>query len=148
MKITLKGFAMDKISCFEETVELSKDLTVLYVEDDTYLLEKTTELLKNIFSEVDTAKNGEEGLEAYKNKKYDLVITDIKMPKKDGRDFITTIRIINENQPIIVTSAYNDSCRLMELIELGLDAFLLKPVSSNNFIKTIHTQVKKIKGVK
>lgn len=139
---------MDKISFFEETVELSKDLTVLYVEDDSCISEKTSELLKNIFHEVATATNGEEGLEAYKNKKYDLVITDIKMPKKDGRDFIAAIRMIDENQPIIVTSAYNDSCRLMELIELGLDAFLLKPISSNNFIKTIHTQVKKIKGVK
>lgn len=139
---------MDKVSSFEEIVELSKDLTVLYVEDDSNILKKTSELLKNIFHKVDTATNGEDGLEAYKNKKYDLVITDIKMPKKDGRDFIAAIRIIDENQPIIVTSAYNDSSRLMELIELGIDAFLLKPVSSKIFFKTIHTQVKKIKGLK
>jgi YesN/AraC family two-component response regulator len=135
---------MDTMIDLDEVIKLSKNLTVLYVEDDTFLLEKTAQLLKTIFYSVDVATNGEEGMEAYQNKKYDLVITDIKMPKKDGRDLIKFIKEINENQPIIVTSAYNDSNRLMELIELGIDSFLLKPISSKTFFKTLSTQVKKI----
>ena len=136
---------MDQVVNFEEIIELSKDLKILYVEDDIQLLEKTAYLLSNIFLEVDTATNGEEAIFTYENKKYDLVITDIKMPKKDGRDFIHAIKVINEEQPIIVTSAYNDSNRLMELIELGIDSFLLKPISTKSLFNTLHSQVKKIK---
>lgn len=139
---------MDQVVNFEEIIELSKDLKILYVEDDIQLLEKTAYLLSNIFLEVDTATNGEEAIFAYENKKYDLVITDIKMPKKDGRDFIHAIKMIDEEQPIIVTSAYNDSNRLMELIELGIDSFLHKPISTKNLFKTLHLQVKKIKHKK
>jgi len=135
---------MDAMIDLDEVIKLSKDLTVLYVEDDSFVLEKTSQLLETIFYSVDVATNGEEGMESYQNKKYDLVITDIKMPKKDGRDLIKFIKEINENQPIIVTSAYNDSNRLMELIELGIDSFLLKPISSKTFFKTLSTQVKKI----
>ena len=135
---------MDTMIDLDEVIKLSKNLTVLYVEDDSLILEKTSQLLETIFYSVDVATNGEEGMEAYQNKKYDLVITDIKMPKKDGRDLIKFIKELNENQPIIVTSAYNDSNRLMELIELGIDSFLLKPISSKTFFKTLSTQVKKI----
>ena len=135
---------MDTMIDLDEVIKLSKNLTVLYVEDDSLILEKTSQLLETIFYSVDVATNGEEGMKAYQNKKYDLVITDIKMPKKDGRDLIKFIKEINENQPIIVTSAYNDSNRLMELIELGIDSFLLKPISSKTFFKTLSTQVKKI----
>ncbi|MDX9744782.1 MAG: response regulator [Arcobacteraceae bacterium] len=135
---------MDAMIDLDEVIKLSKDLTVLYVEDDSFVLEKTSQLLETIFYSVDVATNGEEGMESYQNKKYDLVITDIKMPRKDGRDLIKFIKEINENQPIIVTSAYNDSNRLMELIELGIDSFLLKPISSKTFFKTLSTQVKKI----
>jgi C4-dicarboxylate-specific signal transduction histidine kinase len=135
---------MDAIIDLDEIIKLSKNLNVLYVEDDKSILEKTSELLNNIFNDVDVATNGEDGIVAYKNKKYDLVITDIRMPKKDGRDLIKFIKSIDDNQPIIVTSAYNDSHRLMELIELGIDSFLLKPISSKTFFKTIYTQVKKI----
>jgi len=135
---------MEALIDLDEIIKLSKDLKVLYVEDNSSLLEKTLQLLESIFCEVDIATNGEEGMEAYQNKKYDLVITDIKMPKKDGRDLIKFIKAIDETQPIIVTSAYNDSNRLMELIELGIDSFLLKPISSKSFFKTLSTQVKKI----
>lgn len=135
---------MDNISDFKEIIKLSKDLKVLYVEDDTSIREKTTDLLRNIFKEVETAPDGEEGMNAYEINKYDLVITDIKMPKKDGRDLIKYIKELDDTQAIAVTSAYNDANRLMELIELGISCFLLKPVTSHNFFKTIYSQVKKI----
>ncbi len=135
---------MDNISDFKEIIKLSKDLKILYVEDDKSIREKTTDLLRNIFKEVDTACDGQEGMDAYKVNKYDLVITDIKMPKKDGRDLIKFIKEQDDMQAIAVTSAYNDANRLMELIELGISCFLLKPITSHSFFKTIHSQVKKI----
>ncbi len=63
-------------------LEYTKALTVLYVEDDMTLLDSTTELFKNYFKMVDTAADGNEGLErylAYKKEhdvSYDMVITD------------------------------------------------------------------------
>jgi len=135
---------MEAIENFEDIIELSKDLNVLYVEDNSSILEKTAEFMRSIFKKVDLACNGEEAMEAYRSNTYDLVITDIKMPKKDGRDLITFIKARNLMQPIIVTSAYSDSSRLMELIDLGIDSFLLKPFSTKVFFKTIYTQAVKI----
>ncbi len=135
---------MSNMNEVKEIMMLSKDLTVLYAEDDQSIREKTTELLRSIFKSVETAQDGEEAINKFEVHKYDLVITDIKMPKKDGRYFIKHIKELDEDQSIAVTSAYNDSNRLMELIELGISCFLLKPVTSHNFFKTIYSQVKRI----
>ncbi len=129
---------------FRELAEMSKNLTVLYVEDDLSIQEKTKLLLETIFLRVDTAINGEEGLKQYQTKKYDLVITDIRMPKKDGISLIKDIKLINQEQSIIVTSAHDDSEKLLELISLGISSFIVKPMNMEKFFYAIDSEVKKI----
>lgn len=56
--------------------------SVLFAEDDTVMREQTAEILEMMFQKVYTAKDGEEAYEIYEDEKPDLIITDIKMPKK------------------------------------------------------------------
>ena len=122
---------------FQKLIDAVKDFKVLYVEDDENVREETTQLLKLIFSHIDTAVNGAEGLEKYSKNNYDLVITDIAMPVMNGIEMIRKIKKINENQKFIIMTAYNDVNFLLESIELGVDGYIIKPIELNKFIKVI-----------
>jgi YesN/AraC family two-component response regulator len=124
--------------------EYTKELKVLYVEDDKGLLKETEELLLNFFKDIVTATNGEIGLELYKNGEFDLVITDIKMPKMDGIELSEKIMEINSEQAIIITSAYNDSDKLLSLIKIGISDFLLKPINLEQLLKVLYKVSKNI----
>ena len=58
------------------------NIKVLYVEDENELREETLLFLQRIFTNVDSASNGQEGLELFKKHKYDFVISDLKMPDR------------------------------------------------------------------
>jgi DNA-binding response OmpR family regulator len=129
----------------------TKDIEVLFVEDDEIIKKETKELLEEIFQkEITVASNGKEGLDKYntyysKNNKYfDLVITDIQMPIMNGIEFTKEIYSINTNQSLIVLSAHNDSKYLMELINLGITQFILKPLDYDNFVDVIYKVSKEI----
>jgi YesN/AraC family two-component response regulator len=129
---------------FNEVKFYTKELRVLYVEDNENLLKETKELLDNFFKTIVTATNGEIGLELYKNGDFDLVITDIKMPKMDGIELSKNIIQINPNQHIIITSAYNDSDKLLSLIQIGISDFLLKPMNLPQLLKVLYKVSKSI----
>lgn len=122
----------------------TKNLTILYVEDDKELREITSILLNKIFYNIDVAVDGQEGLNKYLDNKYDIVITDILMPNMDGLEFISNIRKHNDKQEIIITSAYTDLSYLMESIKLGVTGYLIKPLEFNKILKVISQSVDKI----
>lgn len=116
----------------------TQGMSVLYVEDDLAILENTATLLKNLFPSVQTAVNGKEALELYKNHPFDLVITDIIMPEMNGTELIRAIRAIDVDQTIVVTSACDDSEHLLNLINLGISRFIVKPLQMDQMIQTFH----------
>jgi len=124
----------------EKLNQLTKNLIVLYVEDDSILREKTCKMLSNLFKHIDTAQNGKEGWEKYQeyykdNEKYhDLVITDIKMPIMDGMILSKKILLLNKEQIIVITSAHDESKYLIEFINMNIDKFILKPFNLNTLI--------------
>ncbi len=102
-------------------------LSLLYVEDDVVLSSAMLKTLKEFFHSVTVAYDGEEGLQQYKTADFDIVLTDIMMPKMDGREMSRRMREINPNQSIVVLSANEDALHLMELIEIGVQKFVQKP---------------------
>ena len=129
---------------FKEIYKYSKDLNILYVEDDLDSLESTKLILESFFNSVEAAVDGVDGLQKYINYKdktsnfYDLVVTDINMPRKNGLEMITDIKKLNSYQSIIVISAYNDSDRLIELIREGISNFITKPIMPNQLMQIIY----------
>ncbi|MCK4875204.1 MAG: response regulator, partial [Sulfurimonas sp.] len=125
-------------------LEYTKDLKVLYVEDNNQLLNTTKELLDNYFKTIDTAEDGEDGLNKYlqynKNydEYYDIVITDINMPKLDGIEMSKVILSMNPDQEIIITSAHNEVEFLSSAIELGINGFITKPIKNEQLTKVIY----------
>ncbi|KJU86559.1 signal transduction histidine kinase [Candidatus Magnetobacterium bavaricum] len=124
--------------------EISKDITVLFVEDDESLSRIMSGMLSKHFDTVTCMLNGQEGLDQYKIGKHDIVITDIRMPVMNGIEMTKRIREINNEQIIIVTSAYNDSQYLMELIEINVNYFILKPVDTSKLYDVLYMACKRI----
>jgi len=118
--------------------EVTGKVKVLYVEDDEGLRQNTTELLSNFFPVVATAADGEEGLEKYRVGCYDLVITDIRMPKLSGTAMAAEIKKINPECPIIITSAHDEAEYLIQLINDGIEHFLLKPLDLSRLLKVLY----------
>ena len=132
----------------KEIIAASKGLQVLYVEDDDRLREDTTQLLSTFFSSIETAVNGQEGLEQYKAGDFDIVISDLRMPIMDGIEMVKAIKAIKAEQCVIITSAHDESHYLMELINAGIDHFLLKPLDIKSFIAVLGKAVRLLQLIK
>ncbi len=123
----------------QELLKKGHDLWILYVEDNDSVRESTLELLQVFFDHVDVASNGMEGLERYKafhethQKNYDIVLTDINMPKMNGIKMIEAIKKLQERQNFIVISAHNEVDYLIKLIDLEVTNFILKPIDIDRF---------------
>jgi len=125
--------------------EIAHNISVLYVEDNDLARRKTSELLKKIFKDVQTASNGEEGLSLYMKQKFDLVISDIVMAKLNGIEMVTSIKQVHKSQRIVFLSSYSDISFLTQAIELGIDGFLFKPLEHEKFFDLLHKLLIQIK---
>jgi len=133
------------------------DLTtrVLLVEDEEDAREILSFYLDTIFDEIEIAKDGQEGVDFYKksfaqNKTFDLVLTDIKMPNKDGLSMIEEITALNENQKFIIVSAYKDEEYLFRSIGLNVISYFVKPLEVKNMmeiLKKVKTKVLEDKSI-
>lgn len=131
-------------SKIESLKKKSKPLSILYVEDEQALREKIAIFLNKIFIDVDIASNGEEGLHKYIENKYDIVITDIQMPKMNGLELIQHIREINAHQEVIVISAYADPEYFTESIKLNVTGYIIKPINFEQILQILEQSIYKL----
>lgn len=126
---------------------ITKNMSLLYVEDNKFLSRANMQLFEDIFLQVDLAEDGKSGLDLYQKNAYDLVIADINLPKMNGLVMLKNILNYNANQPVIVVSAYSEIEYLSKLQELKIEYFLTKPVNSKKIISSIYQSVKKLEVV-
>lgn len=115
-------------------------MKVLIVEDEFRIregLEKLTARLSSDYEIVGAAENGAQGLQLIREKKPDIVITDIRMPEMDGLEMIT--KAVEEKCPIkvIVLSAYSEFDYARRAMKLGVTEYLLKPLSYADFAQAM-----------
>ena len=126
-----------------------KTLNILYVEDELNAREISTKVLKRFFNSVDAKENGLEGYLAFKekyfnNEKYDLIISDINMPKLDGMEMLEKIRGIDKQVPVIFVTARHESDILLKAIELQISSFIIKPLSIDAITEVINKACEKL----
>ncbi|MEA3499153.1 MAG: response regulator [Campylobacterota bacterium] len=122
------------MSIIRELKHFASPLSLLIVEDEKELNSELLSMLSMFFSSVDFAYNGKEGLELFKKNKHDVILTDITMPKMDGIKMSSEIKNIYRDQHIVVLSAHSDTKFMIELIDIGIDQFILKPFDKNTLI--------------
>lgn len=80
-----------------------------------------------------TASGGEEGIRLFENEKPDIVVTDLKMPRMNGLQVIAKIKLLDQNIPIIMLTAYDEVPYTIEAMKLGAYDFITKPIKVDNF---------------
>lgn len=128
----------------EELISFTKELKVLYVEDNREAQEAMLYLLKNFFNDIEAASNGEEGFAKFQNGDFDLVISDIRMPKLDGIEMSRLIREVDCTIPIVIVTAHQESELLLKCIDVGVSSYLLKPINFKQLKKVLKQICEKV----
>jgi len=110
---------------------------VLYVEDEEVIRESIARFLRRRLKYLYLASNGKDGLALYVEHKPDVVITDIRMPLMDGLEMAAGIKALNEDVPIIVTTAYNEEEYFLKSIDIGVDKFIKKPINNKDLLNAL-----------
>lgn len=112
-------------------------LTILYVEDEPAIRKAVTNALMYNFARVLNASNGKEGLGIFVAENPDIVVCDIRMPIMDGLELSKEIINLTPTKPIILTTAFTETEYLLKAIDLGVSAYVRKPLDSKQLIKKI-----------
>ena len=121
----------------ENIIDKLNAFSVLYVEDENGIRKNIEEILVHLFKETHTAKNASEAHMKYIQNKPDLIITDIKMPGESGIDLIKKIRQEDSKTRIIITSAHTDLEYMLEVAELHLVKYIIKPITQEKLMDAL-----------
>ncbi len=112
-------------------------LKMLCVDDNPDLRQCLKDQFTNEDFDVDLAEDGEVALEKVKRNKYDIILLDVKMPKKDG---LTVLKEMKENDRlphVIMLSAVNDVPVAIECVKLGAKDFVSKPYEPEELLHVV-----------
>ena len=109
----------------------------LVVDDERSIRNIIKELLEMEEHTVETAGNGVEALEKLEQGKYDLMISDIKMPEMDGIELLEQAHNKYHDLPIVMISGHGDITTAVECIKQGAFDFIEKPIEMNRLLVTI-----------
>ncbi len=124
----------------EEDITLKNDILILIVDDENIIRDLLHDVLVEQDYKVLLAKNGEEGLDLYKEyqQNIDITILDIIMPGISGKEVFEKIRDINPKAKIIITSGYSKQKITESLIADGANGFLPKPFNIDKLLDLIN----------
>ena len=106
-----------------------KQLNVLFVDDEEFVVETMKEILPILFKDSFFALNGKDGITIVENNKIDIIITDLSMPKMSGIDMLKNIYKIDSNIKCICVSGHNENNFLDQAKELRCQ-YIIKPINS------------------
>jgi len=132
----------------EKLIKLTKELKLLYVEDNEAARTSILDILQEFFDDIIVAVDGEEGLEKFREHDIDLIITDINMPKLNGLEMLAEIKKESDDVITLICSAYNESDYFVESIKLGVEGYLLKPIDFKQFMTLLEKVAQKCQAKK
>ena len=116
---------------------------ILVIDDEKSIRRALSEILLAEGYKVDEAADGLEGYNLIKSKAYDCVISDIKMPKKDGIELLTDLQKDGIDIPIIMISGHGSTDTAVEAVKKGAFDFISKPPDLNRLLITIRNAIDK-----
>ena len=101
---------------------------ILIVDDDATFRMTTGELLAADGHDIDTAADGQQAVERLRDREFDLLLVDLRMPGIDGLGLVEALRLWGHGVPILMISGFGTVESAVRALHLGADDFLLKPV--------------------
>ncbi len=123
-------------------------MKVLIVDDERAIRYSLKEILEMEGYQVETAENGQEGLEKARKEKYDAVFCDIKMPQMDGTEMLSKLIEEGIESPVVMISGHADISTAVDCIKKGAFDFIEKPLDLNRILITLKNATDKANLVK
>ena len=123
----------------ERAVDIAVRLTgrILLVDDDPHFLRVLARILKAADFQVRCAAGAAEALRILNDQPVDVVISDMRMPECDGVHFVQQIRATENELPVIILTAYDDTDTYLEAMNAGANEYLHKPVETEELLQTV-----------
>ncbi len=123
-------------------------MKVLVIDDERAIRYSLKEILEMESYEVETAENGEEGLEKARKDKFDAIFCDIKMPVMDGNEVLSKLIEEGIESPVVMISGHADIQTAVDCIKRGAFDFIEKPLDLNRILITLKNATDKASLVK
>ena len=114
---------------------------ILVVDDDHQMRLALKESLTKAGYAVSLAEDGQQGVDAFKRNPFDLVITDVRMPHKNGLELLTSIKEGTSLVPIILITAYGTITDAVKAIKEGAFDYIQKPFDTEQLIATVERAI-------
>lgn len=114
---------------------------ILIIDDEDIVLKSCLRILKNDTFEIDTAPSGVEGLDMALNRKYDIVITDLKMPKLGGMEILTTLKRDQPDVTVIIFTGFATVETAREALKNGAFDYIPKPFTPQELRDVVNNAV-------
>ncbi len=118
---------------------------ILVVEDDRDLNRSVCTFLNQSGYQATGCLSAEEAYDAMYNTVFDLIVSDIMMPKIDGFEFVKTVRSLNENIPILFMTARDDFAAKQRGYRIGVDDYMVKPIDLDELFLRIGALLRRAK---
>jgi two-component system nitrogen regulation response regulator NtrX len=117
---------------------------ILIVDDEKAIRRTLKEILEYEKYDIEEAEDGEVGLEKIEKNNYDVIILDIKMPKKDGIEVLTEMQQKGIDTPVIVLSGHGNIETAVEAVKKGAFDYIPKPPDLNRLLITVRNAMDKV----
>ena len=116
---------------------------ILIIDDEKAIRKTLSEILSYEGYKIEEAGDGEEGLRRFRDRTFDVVLCDIKMPKLDGIEFLEKVRESNPDVPVIMISGHGNIDTAVEAVKKGAYDYIAKPPDLNRLLITIRNAMDK-----
>ena len=116
--------------------------SILIVEDDANIRETLGAILQKGYA-TDMAKNGQEAIQKSKAKFFNIALIDIKLPDMEGTKLLTTIHDDLPKMVKIMITGYPSLENAVEALNLGADAYIMKPIKPEKLLTLIEEKLEK-----
>src|SRR3954451_16691566 len=121
-------------------------MRILLIEDEAKAAAFLAKGLREADFTVEIARDGENGLERVRKEKFDLLIVDVMLPKKDGWEVVEQLRNEGSKAPILFLTARDSVPDRVKGLELGADDYLVKPFAFSELLARIRSILRRNSG--
>ncbi len=138
-KTQAKESLIETIETVLQKTTFQRGRMILVVDDSSTIRRLVEKGLKEVGFKVEKAENGRAALDVLKHQKPDLILSDIDMPEMNGEDFCKAVHAdpVLSAIPFVVMSANNDRPIMRRMLQLGADAYLVKPFNVDQLVITV-----------
>jgi DNA-binding NtrC family response regulator len=123
-------------------------MKILVVDDDAIVIRSCRRILEAEGFEVSAVPSADSALEAMKTSDFDLLLIDVKMPKRDGMYLMREIKKNWPEIPTIIMSGYPTPETIAEVLRLGANLFIPKPFRPDELVKSVRQVLKNVPAKK